>query len=123
MPATRAELTAFGHAPGHYLCRCIDCPDVRDTLMNGNRNQFEGSKGSYRCETHATAAMARHRDEQNHAAELARPGLTVLVGDKETSLRITGIAIIEFGMGLHITALTKNGDKVTFVAKRVADNA
>lgn len=113
---SRTDLAGFGFAPGHYLNRCIECPDERDHEQMRSRNQFTGAKGSYRCETHATAAKARHKDEMAHAAEVAREGLMISLSD---GMRILAITPTDYGQGLRIETLTKGGDPVTFKAVRV----
>jgi hypothetical protein len=67
--APNMSLKPFGYHPGHYSCRCIDCPTQRkpQDYLNpypGMANAFEGAKGSYRCEMHAAAAKAEFAAER-----------------------------------------------------------
>jgi hypothetical protein len=122
MPAAaRQDLRGFGYLPGHYNCRCIDCPagPIEPRTMTVP-NIFTGAKGSYRCETHATAAKARHDDETKHATEVAREGLAIHVPTEETGgyLRIVSIRLADFGQTLHIEAITKGGERELFKAAR-----
>jgi hypothetical protein len=122
MPGERPErldLTGHGFAPGHYTCRCIDCHNFVDVATMGNRNQFTGAKGAYRCEQHAEAALRRHKNEQANATELAKAGLMIAVG--EDGLRIVSIQVIDYGQALMIGALTKGGEGIKFRAQRVRD--